>query len=500
MANKSARKSAKNGARKNNNSKPMGRMPAIRVVLFVLLVIIGLAAIFALLKSSVPGFLGGASLSGKLAASVNGQEITMAELDEGYNSLPVQYQLFLTKEDFLDQMIDQVLLRQEASRRGIVITDQEAEQYITDFLLKNNVSDEQYMQLLENGTIDKAELIIAAKDQIMVKKIIETEVSSKVNVSEEEARQYYNENREAFVDPASMVVRHILLGTLISNRTADETDALARKIISEVEPDKSNFCTLVSEYSEDASSLAKCGEYTFIEGQLPDEFDNWSKASKPGDVGIVQTLYGYHVIWLVSKEPEHEQPFVEVREQVVSSLAVQQERIIYQEFMDTLRQSADIRNYLAKETADNDPDEGYEMVADEPAMEPDGENMAAGEDSMVKDEPAEEPAMEIKDEPAQETNAAVNVLDDSGYVKCLASKGAVLYGASWNTDTNRQVGLLGADASSIRYIECAVPGDYKTQAKACSGAGVEAYPTWSVNGHLYPGVYAPRQIGELAGC
>lgn len=71
------------------------------------------------------------------------------------------------------------------------------------------------------------------------------------------------------------------------------------------------FAELADLYSDDTSStIAGGGEGGLIEnmkpGQYVQPFEDWAfdPARKPGDVGIVETEYGYHVMYFVSAEDE----------------------------------------------------------------------------------------------------------------------------------------------------------------------------------------------------
>src|SRR3989344_3047486 len=55
-------------------------------------------------------------------ASVNGEEITLDELEKTYQSVPSQSQISLTKKDLLNSMIEARLLYQEAKKQGFEIS------------------------------------------------------------------------------------------------------------------------------------------------------------------------------------------------------------------------------------------------------------------------------------------------------------------------------------------------------------------------------------------
>jgi uncharacterized membrane protein/glutaredoxin len=76
----------------------------------------------------------------------------------------------------------------------------------------------------------------------------------------------------------------------------------------------------------------------------------------------------------------------------------------------------------------------------------------------------------------------------------LQSRGARVYGAYWCSHCAGQKETLGAAAAKlVPYIECDAEGENSRRA-LCQEAGVRGYPTWELDGKLFPG---ERSIDEL---
>lgn len=84
-----------------------------------------------------------------------------------------------------------------------------------------------------------------------------------------------------------------------------ECKADAQAILDEYlkNPTEDNFAALATEKTDDAGSKETGGLYENVadDGQYVEEFTNWAidSARKPGDTGIVETDYGYHVMYYV---------------------------------------------------------------------------------------------------------------------------------------------------------------------------------------------------------
>ena len=113
-------------------------------------------------------------------------------------------------------------------------------------------------------------------------------------------------------------VRHILFANSDATTGAKLTDAeIAKKKSSAEEALKKwqsgektaeSFGALATELTEDTGSASTGGLYENVRpGQMVPEFDAWifDKNRKPGDTDIVETDYGYHVMYFQKNEGKY---------------------------------------------------------------------------------------------------------------------------------------------------------------------------------------------------
>jgi peptidyl-prolyl cis-trans isomerase D len=104
--------------------------------------------------------------------------------------------------------------------------------------------------------------------------------------------------------PDSAQARHILIpfaGAQSADPSVTNSDAKAKKIadslLTVVKKDKSKFESLVKEFSSDQGSVEKGGFYDwFPYNQMVPEFRDFVFEGKKGDLGVVKSAFGYHVI------------------------------------------------------------------------------------------------------------------------------------------------------------------------------------------------------------
>tara|TARA_Y100000748_G_C15191212_1_gene369553 strand:+ start:25 stop:444 length:420 start_codon:yes stop_codon:yes gene_type:complete len=76
----------------------------------------------------------------------------------------------------------------------------------------------------------------------------------------------------------------------------------------------------------------------------------------------------------------------------------------------------------------------------------------------------------------------------------LINAGATFYGASWCGFTKKQLSELGiteTETHGLDYVSC------EENEQLCSEKGIEAFPTWQINGQTYPGYYSPDKLLDL---
>lgn len=130
------------------------------------------------------------------------------------------------------------------------------------------------------------------------------DLKNKLSISDKEVQNFYEKNKSSF---DKVTVQHILIMTIDSSTNAplpqdkvDEAKKQAEDILTKVKSGE-DFKELAKKYSQDPGSKDNGGEYTFPKGQMVKEFEDWSFNAKPGDIGIIKSEYGYHVMKFVKK-------------------------------------------------------------------------------------------------------------------------------------------------------------------------------------------------------
>jgi peptidyl-prolyl cis-trans isomerase D len=152
----------------------------------------------------------------------------------------------------------------------------------------------------------------------------QAKVRAKTAPTDAELRAEYAVRRDALKVPEQVVAAHILIKSDATKTPEADAAAKARaeKIAARARAGE-DFAKLARETSEDTSNKESGGQLPpFSRGQMVPEFEQAAFAMQPGEIaGPVKTQFGYHVIKLTSKNPEHVQSFEEARGTLAASLA-----------------------------------------------------------------------------------------------------------------------------------------------------------------------------------
>ncbi len=275
-------------------------------------------------------------------AEVNGEEITRKHLDERlliFTFFMEDYSESLeTDEDFkafiesslLNSLIQARLVNQEIERMGLVIDEEESEKYYEEELeeikLEFFASEEQFQSRMTELKLSENVLKEMIRESFLVNLLYEHVVS---DISEQDARDYFDANQNIFIEPGFVRVSHILV----------ELEEEAAEVMERLDQGEE-----FEDISKDVS-LDESMDFTIYE--VDHHFDpTFTEAAFEMEVGTisepVETPFGWHVIKLHEKEESQIYNYEDVKE---DARALKKEEVFTKHFTDLL-ESAEIKNYL----------------------------------------------------------------------------------------------------------------------------------------------------------
>ena len=271
--------------------------------------------------------------SGDAAAIVNNEVITTQYINEQYESVPEIYRQFITKEMILNDSIKELLLLQEAKKQGISVSAEELSKVIDDAIAQSGLSKEEFEKTLDkqNLTMDFVEDYY--KKQLIINKLLDKTVLSKIIISSSEIEEYYNNNKNEFITPEQVRARHILVGS------ADEADEILKQLNN-----GADFIELAKEKSTCPSASEGGDLGYFSKGDMIAEFEDAAFALDVGEISpVVKTEFGYHIIKLLDKKPETLIELEDAMQDIEEKLKLEKQNTAFDDYLNMLREKADIK-------------------------------------------------------------------------------------------------------------------------------------------------------------
>lgn len=278
--------------------------------------------------------------AGQNAALVNGQPIPLAEYQQELERFSRRLEMMghgsdeedtaQMKRRVLDNMIGREVLRQQAVKLGLKATDAEVDAQMKTLKTRFG-SDEEFKNALTKMNVTEQTVKEQfASDQVM-RKLVDQEITSKITISQADAKAFYDKNPEIFKSPEMVRASHILVKA--GEKASPEEKAKALEKIKGVQQkikDGADFAAIAKEVSDDPGSKETGGDLDFFQrGQMVPAFETAAFALKPGEVSdIVETEYGYHLIKTTDRKDAGVMPFEEIQpriEQHLKSEAVSQQ-------------------------------------------------------------------------------------------------------------------------------------------------------------------------------
>ncbi|MBN2329743.1 MAG: peptidylprolyl isomerase, partial [Candidatus Omnitrophica bacterium] len=181
-----------------------------------------------------------------------------------------------------------------------------------------------YDEFLSRLKITEEQLRETLYDRLSIQKLQKEKlVNMQVEITDQDARDFYYQNRKMFRHPSRVRVSHIFIAAPKTDPAEKRSQARARieqirRMIGD-EPAKT-FAALAREHSEDQASAVRGGDLGFItqEANLLKGFKTAAFALSEGQVSdVVETEAGYHIIWATDYEQSLDEAFEAIKQMAV---------------------------------------------------------------------------------------------------------------------------------------------------------------------------------------
>jgi peptidyl-prolyl cis-trans isomerase SurA len=303
----------------------------------------------------------GADIIEQVLVKVNGDILTKTEFEERQVAALRQRQDVATltpdsaelkkaiaeiTPDLILSAVDELLLVQRGRELGYALGDEQFASILENIKKENKLeTDEQFQAALKQEGLTLLELRRSLERQMLISRVQQTEVMSKIAVTEDEAKAYYEAHKDQFTTPSSITLREILVEVpstekginAAEDEAAKEKAESIRKRLVAGEP----FGRMAADFS-DAPSKANGGligpiNSTDLAPVLRDLF----RKMKSGELTeVIRTTRGYQILKLESKTEEAIKSFEAARTEIGDRVADEKRRGETQKYVEKLREQA----------------------------------------------------------------------------------------------------------------------------------------------------------------
>lgn len=261
-----------------------------------------------------------------IVASVGDENITKEEL---YQSLVNQNGI-----EALESLISEKIVELEVKKENIEVTEEDIEKEIKK-IIDYYGGEDAFNQALENVGYTKDDMKKNIKASIEIEKLL----TPSINITEDEMKQYFDDNKTSFAQQEQAKTSHILVDS------EEKAQEVKNKLLA-----GEDFIELAKEYSLDPSNKDSGGDLGYVvRGEMVPEFEEVVFTLEVGKISDpVRTQYGYHIIKVEEIKEAKEANYDEIKEEIKEILIQQQMPTAYDEWLQKKREEYKVTNALEK--------------------------------------------------------------------------------------------------------------------------------------------------------
>ena len=282
-------------------------------------------------------------------AKVNGQDVKKSDFDMlvkdmelGQGPIPPDRRDEVLRGT-LDRLITYTLLSQEAKTRNVTCTDAEIDDRLKK-MQQQFPNEDAFKKALGERNMSIERLRTDTRNDLVISKMMDAEVSTTPGASDAEAREFYDKNPDKFKQSEQVRASHILIRVdeKADDATKKKAHDRAQAILKRARSGE-DFAKLAKENSADGSA-AQGGDLNYFgRGQMVPAFDEAAFSLKNGQISdVVTTQFGYHIIKVTDHKDPSTVPLDQVGDRVKQFLSQQKKQQKADAFIASLKQKSKI--------------------------------------------------------------------------------------------------------------------------------------------------------------
>ena len=277
----------------------------------------------------------------RIIAIVNDDIITLKEAEkhvrvekEGRFVSINEYLTNLRLQEKIDVLIDDVLIRQQAKKFKIDVSDKEVEGIIDNIKKQYLIDDAELKEKLKEDNISYEDFIAGLRSNVVKGRLLARVISPEVNVTEKDLRQYYDKHKDEFVDEEYRLQQIFVSGQRDGQKRVTEAYNLLQE--------GKSFESVAKDYSDDTKSASAGGDIGYVKKvDLIPQLRAAVVFLTPGVYSsIITTPYGFHILKLVEKKKGETLTFEMARDSIHEKIVQAESEKRYKDYVGKLRKGS----------------------------------------------------------------------------------------------------------------------------------------------------------------
>ncbi len=247
----------------------------------------------------------------KIVVVVNEDVITQIMLDNRVNDFRKQLELSqlsridpkTLRKQVLERMIRDTIQIQKAKQFGITVDDLMLNRMLERLAKSNNLTLDQFRDAIEAQGISYTRFREQTRNELIINQLQQRVVASKINVSDQEVKQYIEQNENSGSSNAMYHLRHILIATpeTASPEDLDAAKKKAESVYKKITQGSSKFEDMAIKFSSGRNALKGGDLGKRKANELPQLFVEAVRDLQPGETSRpVKSASGFHLLQLIS--------------------------------------------------------------------------------------------------------------------------------------------------------------------------------------------------------
>jgi peptidyl-prolyl cis-trans isomerase SurA len=276
----------------------------------------------------------------RIVAVVNEEAVSLSELTKavqpyadkiktlGYPLEKEREMLFKIREEILEQLVSRKLAEQESRKYKLSVSEKEIDNAVERVKEANHYTDEDLRRVLANDNMSLEEYRGKVRDNIMRSKLVTIEVKSKIVITKEDVRSYYESHNEMYRGEKKYHLKN-LVGKAGYGSGGNDGKTILRTM-EEIYGKLKNglqFDAAAREYSVAPHNIRNFDLGTFKSEELSRQIMDAVKDLKAGEsTNVLETEIGYQIIYVQMTEEKPGKSLVEATPEI--------EEILFREIVD----------------------------------------------------------------------------------------------------------------------------------------------------------------------